>query len=546
MPMDINSQVQRAFESLESFYSSDFPSLEMKAKLLSALGIALNELNITSLELQQQNEELEASRHLLEEERQRYQQLYDFAPDAYLVTNDDGVIIEANLAAAQLFRMNRSFLIGTPLIMFVSSEDRIKFRTRLAEKKNSTVIQSENWEFNISSGNRTPFPVSAMVAKVISASGTTSGFHWLVHDITEQKQTEADLQKYNKQELSRSEERFARVFQASPVMMAITNKNDGRYIDVNNAWLKAFGFTRREVIGRNARDIKIWDKTENINEKHVDLLENREVQDCELIFGNGAGEVRICLANTEIILIDEQEYLLLTMVDITNQKLMEREIAQLDRLNLIGEMAASIGHEIRNPMTSVRGFLQILGSKAEYQDDLTYFELMIEELDRANDIITEYLSMAKNKPVELKLQSLDIVLKALYPMIQSDANHREITVKLDLNCPAQVLIDTNEIRQLIINITRNGLEAMTQGGDLTIGTMQESDKIVLFIKDEGPGIPPDISNKLDLPFFTTKENGTGLGLPICYSIAARHNAKLDYETGSSGTTFYLRFPLPGE
>jgi len=241
---------------------------------------------------------------------------------------------------------------------------------------------------------------------------------------------------------------------------------------------------------------------------------------------------------------DGKSLILEMNIDITEQSKIEAELARLDRLNLIGQMAASIGHEIRNPMTSVRGFIQLLGSKKEYQNDRSYFDLIIEELDRANSIITEYLSMAKNKRVDLQLKSLDYLVTTIYPIIMSDANLREINIHLDLNNPPKSLIDVNEIRQLILNMVRNGMEAMSMQGTLTIGTMLEEENVLLYIKDEGHGLNPEVIEKLGTPFFTTKANGTGLGLAVCYSIAARHKAKIDFDTGSSGTTFYVRFPLP--
>lgn len=195
-------------------------------------------------------------------------------------------------------------------------------------------------------------------------------------------------------------------------------------------------------------------------------------------------------------------------------------------------------------MTSVRGFIQLLGSKKEYQNDRSYFDLIIEELDRANSIITEYLSMAKNKRVDLQLKSLDYLVTTIYPIIMSDANLREINIHLDLNNPPKPLIDVNEIRQLILNMVRNGMEAMSRQGTLTIGTISEEENVLLYIKDEGHGLKPEVIGKLGTPFFTTKAHGTGLGLAVCYSIAERHNAKIDFETGASGTTFYVRFPLP--
>ncbi|MEQ8200995.1 MAG: GAF domain-containing protein [Syntrophomonadaceae bacterium] len=231
--------------------------------------------------------------------------------------------------------------------------------------------------------------------------------------------------------------------------------------------------------------------------------------------------------------------------DITDEIRMDAEMARLDRLNLVGEMAASIGHEIRNPMTAVRGFLQMLRGDCKYADDQVYFDIMIEELDRANDIISEFLGMARDKMVDLQARRLDQVVNSLHPMIKSEANLREIIVRLDLNQPPEALFDENEVRQIILNMSRNAMEAMRSGGTMTIGTRQEGDEAVLFIRDEGSGLPPQVIEKLGTPFITTKADGTGLGLAVCYSIAARHKARIDYETGPTGTTFCVSFPVAG-
>lgn len=230
--------------------------------------------------------------------------------------------------------------------------------------------------------------------------------------------------------------------------------------------------------------------------------------------------------------------------DISRKKILEAEMTRLDRLNLVGQMAAGIAHEIRNPMTTVRGFLQLFSNRNEFSAYQSRFNLMISELDRANSIIKEYLSLARNKQVNSSWQSLNHVLEMLLPLMESDAllGGKWIVSELAPTLP-EVFLDAQEIRQLILNFCRNGLEAMGEGGTLTIGTRKEKDHVVLFIRDQGKGIPPEIQQKLGTPFFTTKENGTGLGLAICYSIAHRHQAKIQVITSNAGTTFNVNFPL---
>lgn len=222
-------------------------------------------------------------------------------------------------------------------------------------------------------------------------------------------------------------------------------------------------------------------------------------------------------------------------------KWLKQEFVRLERLNLIGEMAAGIGHEIRNPMTTVRGFLQLLGSKPKYSNDKEYFDLMIEELDRANSIITEYLTLSKDRVVESTFINLNEIITRLLPLIKAEAIMQDKDVKISTEKIPELLLDEKQIRQLILNLVRNGLEAMSPGGKLIIRTFIDNSEIVMAIQDEGKGIEPHLIDKIGTPFFTTKDSGTGLGLAVCYSVASRHNASIKLETTPAGTTFFIRF-----
>jgi len=216
-------------------------------------------------------------------------------------------------------------------------------------------------------------------------------------------------------------------------------------------------------------------------------------------------------------------------------------MARLDRLSLVGEMAAGIGHEVRNPMTTVRGYLQLFSHKEEFSKYNSQFALMIDELDRANSIITEFLSLAKDRVVELKVQSLKEIVENIFPLIQADGLVSDKYIYIELKEVAEIPLDKKEIHQLILNLVLNGSQAMSPGGILKIRTFMDEDEIVLSVEDDGTGIEPEVLGKIGTPFFTTKENGTGLRLAVCYSIVARHNAKIDIETGTTGTTFFVRF-----
>lgn len=230
--------------------------------------------------------------------------------------------------------------------------------------------------------------------------------------------------------------------------------------------------------------------------------------------------------------------------EIEKRERIEHEVAKLERLNIIGQLAAGLGHEVRNPMTTIRGFLQMLQNKPDMLTYKSYFDLMIEELDRTNSIITGYLSLAKIKPTKLKRQSLNKLLDNLFPLLLADAYSQGKKCVFEPGDLADLDIDTNEITQMVLNLARNGLEAMPSNGCLSISTFMEEQSIVLSVSDEGTGIDEEHLLKLGTPFFTTKESGTGLGLPMCFSIADRHNAVIEVRSNPLGTTFLVRFPQP--
>jgi len=219
----------------------------------------------------------------------------------------------------------------------------------------------------------------------------------------------------------------------------------------------------------------------------------------------------------------------------------QQAINRLQQFNLIGEMSANIAHEIRNPMTAVRGFLQLLGNRDYYKKDKLFFDIMIQELDRANSIITEFLSLAKEKKYLLEKKNLNSIILKLLPLLDTNSQY---TLKSDLGEIPELLLDEKEICQVILNFANNGYEAMPSGGCLTIRTYLLNDKVIFEVQDEGDGIKSEILEKLGTPFFTTKEKGSGLGLAVCYSIIKQHNAQINILSDSRGSNFQVIFDIP--
>lgn len=441
----------------------------------------------------------------------------------------DNKLINVNNTFAQALGYERSEIIGKSIYelnIWANMEER---QAMLKQLSKDGFVKNFEMTFKKSSG------------EIVYAIASFNFFHLdgeicmlsSFVDITERKKAEDDLRA--------SEELFFKAFNANPLPMILISMNDGSFVEVNEAFIKRNGYSKEELMGVRITDINHWVDLSQYFEFIGDIREKGSVNNYDVKFNKKSGEVWNALLSGVSIMWKNQECVLAIANDITELRRYQSNIAHLERLNLIGEMSASISHEIRNPMTTVRGFLQLFLKRDRYAQDREYILLMIEELDRANSIITQFLSLAKNKAVELKCQSLNKIIENLVPLLLAEAMKQDKNLKLELGDIPDIIFDKNEIHQLILNLVLNGLEAMSAGGYITIKTFKAGDKVVLAVQDQGTGIPPEVLEKLGTPFFTTKDNGTGLGVAICYSIAQRHNARINIETDSNGTTFFVEF-----
>ncbi|MGE5653054.1 MAG: two-component system sensor histidine kinase NtrB [Bacillota bacterium] len=231
--------------------------------------------------------------------------------------------------------------------------------------------------------------------------------------------------------------------------------------------------------------------------------------------------------------------------DLSPLRMMEENSSAMEKYRILGESAAAISHEVRNPLTTVRGFLQHFSSKPIYSDDdKEFFELMIKELDSATTIISDFLDTAR--PSRLKLQEFDLaaVVASLCRVMESRALLQKVDMATDTAGPMMVCGDAGQIRQVLINLLQNALQAMPAGGSLTVRCSVEDSMARVEIADTGVGIPFENLEKIGRPFFTTKPGGSGLGLSTCYRIIGTHRGRIAVESEiGKGTTFTCYLPL---
>lgn len=277
------------------------------------------------------------------------------------------------------------------------------------------------------------------------------------------------------------EQRLKSIIDNTPYIAIQSYDFKGRIRYYNKAAETMFGWGHTKEKQKNVKLPKIFEK--GLDSDFCASLKSKNdsgsvIKDKEWTFKNKEGvDQTISTTLFPINLPDGKKELISIDVDITEKKRLEKEMQRLDQLNLIGEMAAGLAHEIRNPLTTIRGYLQLLQNKEEVQTFKNHFELMMDEIDRANSIITEFLSLAKTQLSETKKSDLNDIITKLFPLIQADANTQSMEVVFE---PGEIpFIDLNakEIHQLILNLCRNGLEAMKEGGCLTLNTFKEAKRL---------------------------------------------------------------------
>ncbi|MCK9860048.1 PAS domain-containing sensor histidine kinase [Paenibacillus sp. ATY16] len=236
-----------------------------------------------------------------------------------------------------------------------------------------------------------------------------------------------------------------------------------------------------------------------------------------------------------------------TAVDISERKNIEKMLRLSEMNAALGELAVGVAHEIRNPLTGIRGFVQLLGETLKrygIEKEQRYVDLIQTELSRINDLVSEMLWL--RKPKESSMETIDMLklVNDILPLIQVDTNMNNIQMDTDgVVAGRSIIANVALLKQVILNLCKNSIEAMESGGRLVLGLREADHTVTLFVQDSGPGIPPDVMDKLFTPFFTTKQSGNGLGLFISKQIIVEMGGELTIETSSKGTVVSVTFPV---
>ena len=221
-----------------------------------------------------------------------------------------------------------------------------------------------------------------------------------------------------------------------------------------------------------------------------------------------------------------------------------RQLLQAEKLSSLGELAAGIVHEVRNPLAAIKGAVEILEDELKPDSPRREFaDLAKREVERLDKLVGEFLRFARPASLSVEANNLNEIVESVAALVENQASAQSVLIKKNLQeILPKVLIDAEQIKQVLLNLAINSLQAMSGGGQLIFRTLESEDFCVIEVEDTGGGIHKEILPKIFDPFFTTKEKGVGLGLSIAHKIMAQHNGQLSVSVKNSYTVFSLQLP----
>jgi PAS domain S-box-containing protein len=483
----------------------------------------------------------------LESAEQRYRLLFERSLAGVLRTTLDGQILECNLACARIFGYaDCEELKASPINdRYFQPEDRNTFVAILLKVK---ILTNYEQCLRRKDGSKVWLLGSANLVEGKGGAPTVNEETFV--DITERRN---------------AEETFRKAFNANPEPITIATIADGRYIDVNECFLRVTGYSREEVIGRTSGDLKFWEGTED-RSRFIDILRKQgSVRDLEISFRTKSGEIRTALDSAEVIEVAGQECAIAIFRDITEQKTLEKQMRQTQKMEAVGQLSGGIAHDFNNLLGVIIGYSEILEQRLPPGDPLLKECLQIKKAGQSAASLTrQLLAFSRQQVLEPRILDLNgIVLNVEKMLRRLIGEHIDLRTNLD---PAlgSVKADQSQIEQVIINLAVNARDAMTDGGKLMIETanvhldedyarlhppQSPGAYVLLAVADTGMGMDAETQARIFEPFFTTKEigKGTGLGLSTVYGVVRQSGGHIwVYSEPGHGTTFKIYLPLAGQ
>jgi PAS domain S-box-containing protein len=469
-------------------------------------------------------------------QRAYFQQLFDNSPDAILMTDISGEVIQANRGFELLFGYNNEEIKGQSLIKLIVPEENVTEASHSYRRIFSgEVIRKESVRRR---KDGSLVDVSVLAYPILS-NGKFVAAYGLYSDITERKRAEDALK------LAAAEWRGT--FDSITDAISIHNR-DFRIQRANKAFADIFNKKPSQIIGKHCYELHSGEKP-ILNCPHKQTLATGQPAEAEF-YEFHLGKY---LHESTSPIFDKKGEVIGTVHmtrDITAQKQQNEQLMMADRLASIGELAAGTAHELNNPLTSVIGFSQLVMEKDipdEIREDM---QLIHNEAQRAANVTKNLLTFARKRAPSKQLNQINNIIEDVLKLRahEHELNSIEVKKRLAPDLP-EIMVDYFQMQQVFLNIIINAEYFMTEahkGGTLTIATKKQNGKVRISITDDGPGIPPENLSRIFDPFFTTKSagKGTGLGLSICHGIVSEHSGQIYAKNQpGKGATILIELPI---
>ncbi|TKD72030.1 PAS domain-containing sensor histidine kinase [Pseudalkalibacillus hwajinpoensis] len=421
------------------------------------------------------------------------------------------------------------------LSLVVNPEDTKRIRAILQQMEADPSSEPQTVEYQLVRSNDQIIDVESTFIPIIFKDEAATIIQ--TSDITERKRAV--------KELWEAKQLIQAIISASPIAtLALDMEANIRLW--NPAAEKIFGWRSDEIIGKKSQIVPEGEKDITIPE----IIEHGHIVNKEVRRKRKDGSLVYTALSTAPIQDKDGKIngIMAAFMDITDKKQTEEALLKTEKLSAVGQLAASVAHEIRNPLTSVKGFIQLLEQDESVSDKAPFISIMLSEIDRMDSIIKDLLILAKPQAERLSSFRIDTLLSYVVQLLSTQASlYNVFFIKDFSNEDYQLFGEENQLKQVFINLIKNAIESMPLGGNVTLRLSKEEDVIIVKIEDEGVGIPQHKIKTLGEPFYTTKEEGTGLGLLSSFKIIENHNGSIKFDsTVGIGTTVTVQFPVTKE
>jgi len=498
-----------------------------------------------------QNRSLKHESELMQEVKRseyRYRDLLENASDLILTLDESARLTSLNNRFFTLTGFEKSEWLNRSFLDLIHPDRRTLVRKQLEQVQHG---RSRRFETEILS----VFPDSPVLSfslTPILLRGTIQGAMVIGRDVTEEKRLERDIHDL---------ESFNESIIQSMESGLLTLDLKGRITSLNQAGEKILEWSAREIAGKTLFSVFLEEEARILLSDSAGVAPLTLNQEARLTVKSGR-QIFVGFNKTDWIdTTGEKVGMLISFREITQLKQMQSEVLRMDRLASLGVLASGIAHEIKNPLAGIKMMAQACEEEMDASDPRKeYLTRIVRQVNRLDDLLKTFFTFAKPRKPDRSLHALGDILEDVLQLIEKKLSYQDITLSLSIpDTLPRIPVDSQQMQQVFLNLMLNAIDALPQGGDLSVWAARDSvddeerpalltdrtgsNFIRVAVSDTGPGIPGEILNHVFDPFFTTKSDGMGLGLSIVYRIIQEHQGEIRVTSESGkGTTFHIWLP----